>query len=271
MLPQLLKFGNFFIPTYGVLVTSAFLLALWLATRLAGKSGLDKEAVLNLGIYCGLAGIVGAKLLMILVDLPYYTRNPRELFSLSTLQAGGVFYGGLILALVTAFFYMRRKGLPLLATMDAFAPAVAAGHAIGRLGCFSAGCCWGKECHLPWAVTFTNPVSRQLFGTPLGVPLHPTQLYEAGTETVTFVILYRLFRRTHRPGSIIGLYLTMYGFARFVIEFFRAPEGPNPFGGPLTEAQWISVALMPLGLWLFSRRPAIQTSRGVLKPGRSVG
>jgi len=254
MLPQLLKFGDFFVPTYGLLVTSAFLVALWIATRLASRAGLDKEAVLNLGIYCGLAGILGAKLLMILVDLRYYTRNPRELFSLATLQAGGVFYGGLILALVTAFVYMRRKGLPVLATADAFAPAVAAGHAIGRVGCFAAGCCWGQECRRPWAVTFTNPVAHQLFGTPLGIPLHPTQLYEAATEALTFVLLYRLFRRAHRPGTIIGLYLVLYGCARFVIEFFRAPEGPNPFGGPLTGAQWISVALVPLGAWLLARK-----------------
>ncbi len=255
MFPQLLKFGNFFIPTYGVLVTSAFLIALWLATRLAAKAGLDKEAVLNLGIYCGLAGILGAKLLMILVDLGYYVRNPGEIFSLATLQAGGVFYGGLILALVTAFVYMRRKRLPVLATADVFAPALALGHAIGRLGCFSAGCCWGIECQRAWAVTFTNPVAHQLVGTPLNVPLHPTQLYEAGTETLSFVILYSLFRRAHKPGAIIGLYLVLYSCARFVIEFFRAPEGPNPFGGPLTGAQWISIALLPLGAWLLLRRP----------------
>jgi phosphatidylglycerol:prolipoprotein diacylglycerol transferase len=258
MLPQLLKIGNFFIPTYGVLVTSAFLIALWLATRLAARAGLDKEAVLNLGIYCGLAGILGAKLLMVLVDLGYYMRNPGEIFSLATLQAGGVFYGGLILALVTAFVYMRRKALPMLATADVFAPALALGHAIGRVGCFSAGCCWGKECQRPWAVTFTNPVSHELFGTPLGVPLHPTQLYEAGTEALTFVLLYWLIRRAHKAGTIIGLYLVLYSCARFVIEFFRAPEGPNPFGGPLTEAQWISVALLPVGVWLLVRKPRAQ-------------
>jgi phosphatidylglycerol:prolipoprotein diacylglycerol transferase len=107
-------------------------------------------------------------------------------------------------------------------------------------------------------VTFTNPVAHQLFGTPLGIPLHPTQLYEAGTEALTFVLLYRLFRRAHRPGAIIGLYLVLYGCARFVIEFFRAPEGPNPFGGPLTGAQWISVALVPLGAWLVVRKRGAQ-------------
>jgi phosphatidylglycerol:prolipoprotein diacylglycerol transferase len=168
-----------------------------------------------------------------------------------------VFYGGLILALITAFVYMRRKGMPVLATADAFAPALAAGHAIGRLGCFAAGCCWGSQCQRPWAVTFTNPVSHDLFGTPLGVPLHPTQLYEAGAEALTFVILYRLFARPHRPGAMIGLYLVLYGCARFTIEFFRAPEGPNPLGGPLTQAQWISAALVLLGVWLVAgrRRP----------------
>ena len=257
MLPQLIRIGDFFIPTYGVLVTAGFLSALWLATRLAGRAGLDKEAVLNLGIYCGLSGILGAKLLMILVDLGYYLRNPREIVSFATLQAGGVFYGGLILALVTAFLYMRKKRLPLLATADAFAPGLALGHAIGRVGCFAAGCCWGLECHRPWAVTFTNPVAYQLFGTPLGTPLHPTQLYEAGTETATAILLYLLFHRAHRPGTIIGLYLLLYSSARFVIEMFRAPEQPNPFGGPLTAAQWISVGLFSLGALLLWRRPGL--------------
>jgi phosphatidylglycerol:prolipoprotein diacylglycerol transferase len=151
--------------------------------------------------------MVGAKLLMILLDLGYYFDNPREIFSLATLQAGGIFYGGLVAALVTAFVYMRRKKLPGLATADVFAPAVALGHSIGRLGCFSAGCCWGAACRLPWAVTFTSPEAHRLVGVPLNVPLHPTQLYEAAGEAIIFGILYRRFHRRHRPGAIIGLYL----------------------------------------------------------------
>ncbi len=255
MLPQLIKIGNFFIPTYGVLVTTGFLVALWMASRLGKRSGLNPEAVLNLGIYCGLAAILGAKLFMFLYDYQYYVRNPRELFSLSSLQAGGVYQGGLILALVVAFLYMRKTKLPGLPTADAFAPAIALGHAIGRLGCFSAGCCWGLECRLPWAVTFTNPVSNELFGTPLNVPLHPTQLYEAGAEALIFGFLYRQFKRPHKAGLIIGLYLILYSFARFVIEFYRAPDQPNPFGGPLTDAQWICLATFTLGLWLAARKP----------------
>jgi phosphatidylglycerol---prolipoprotein diacylglyceryl transferase len=254
MFPQLLKIGDFFIPTYGVLVTAAFLIALWLAARLAASSGLDKEAVLNLGIYCGLAAIIGAKLLMFLYDFDYYRSNPREILSFSTLQAGGVFQGGLVLALIVAFFYMRRNKLPGLVTADAFAPAIALGHSIGRLGCFSAGCCWGVECHRPWAVTFTNPVTQRLFGTPLDVPLHPTQLYESGAEALIFGILYSRFRRAHRAGTIIGLYLVLYSCARFIIEFYRAPDQPNPFGGPLTDAQWICLVTLLLGFWLLWRK-----------------
>ncbi len=251
MLPQLVRIGNFFIPTYGILVTAGFLLALWLATRLAGRAGLDKEAVLNLGIYCGLAGILGAKLLMILIDLDYYVRNPLEIFSFSTLQAGGIFYGGLILALVTAFLYMRKKRLPGLATADVFAPGLALGHAVGRIGCFAAGCCWGLECDRPWAVTFTDPAAHRLFGTPLGVPLHPAQLYEAGADALIGLVLYRLFLRPHRPGFVIGLYLLLYSTARFIIEFYR--DQPHPFGGALTTAQWTSAVLFVLGIVLLRR------------------
>jgi phosphatidylglycerol:prolipoprotein diacylglycerol transferase len=254
MLPQIIKIGDFFVPSYGVLVTLGFLTGLWVAARLAAKSGLNKEAVINLGIYCALAGILGAKLFMFVFDLDYYRQHPREIFSFSTLQAGGVFQGGLILALVVAFFYMRKAKLPGLLTADVLAPGVALGHAIGRVGCFAAGCCWGVECHRFWAVTFTNPVTNQLFGTPLNVPLHPTQLYEAGAEALTFVILLSRFRRPHRAGAIIGLYLVLYSMVRFVVEFFRYHEQADPFGGPLSLAQWISLATFLLGAWLLARK-----------------
>lgn len=260
MLPELFHLHGFFLPTYGFLVALAFLVALSVTVKLARRSELDSEAVLNLGIYCALAGMAGAKLLMLLLDIPYYLQNPGQLFSFATLQAGGIFYGGLIAALVTAVLYMRRKRLPPLATADAFAPGLALGHAIGRLGCFSAGCCWGVETHLPWAVTFSNPRANELVGVPLGVPLHPTQLYEAGAEAVIFGILLWRFRGPHRPGAIIGLYLLLYSAVRFAVEFIRAHDGPNPFGGPLTSSQWIALGLMLLVaiVWRRSRQPAAE-------------
>lgn len=232
-----------FLHTYGVLVAAAFLAGLSVTTRLGKRTGLNADAVMNLGVYCALSAIVGAKLMMFLVDLPYYTEHPGELLSLSTLQAGGVFYGGLLAALGVAAWYMRRGRLPVLRTADAFAPGIALGHGIGRLGCFSAGCCWGVECHLPWAVTFTNPVANQLVGVPLRVPLHPTQLYESLAEFMIFGILMWRFGKAHRNGAIISLYLVLYSAARFVVEFFRFHEQGNLWGGPLDTSQWISAAL----------------------------
>jgi len=255
MHPKLISIGDFFIPTYGFLVMLGFVAGLWLASRLARRSELDADAVVNLAVYCALAGIVGAKLLLIAEDFSYYSRNPGELFSFSTLQAGGIFHGGLIAALVVAFVYLRSKRLPALKTADVFAPGVALGHAIGRLGCFSAGCCWGAECHRAWAVTFTNPDANRMFGTPLNTPLHPTQLYEAGAEALIALLLLRRFLRPHQPGTILGLYLLLYSSARFLVEFVRAHQTPNPFHGPLSAAQWVAAALAVLGFWLWWIRP----------------
>jgi len=249
MYPEILHLP--FPHTYGVLVAVAFLTALWLAGRLAKQAGLNADDVTNLGISCALAAIVGAKVMMFVVDVPYYVQHPAEIFSLATLQAGGVFYGGLIGALGVAAWYLRKTRLPVLKTADVFAPAIALGHGIGRLGCFSAGCCWGVECHLPWAVTFHNPVAKDLVGVPLGVPLHPTQLYEAAAEFAIFAVLYWRVRKPHAAGAVISLYLMLYSVARFVVEFFRYHEQGNLLGGPLDTSQWISGALFLLGAAYF--------------------
>jgi phosphatidylglycerol:prolipoprotein diacylglycerol transferase len=253
-----------FLHTYGVLVAIAFLAALWLAGRLAREAGLHVESVTNLGIYCALAAIGGAKLMMFLIDIPYYSEHPGEILSLSTLQAGGVFYGGLIAALAVAVWYMRKTKLPGWKTADVFAPAIALGHGIGRLGCFSAGCCWGVQCDRPWAVTFTNPVAHELVGVPLNVALHPTQLYEAFAEFAIFGILYWKIRRPHEDGGIIGAYLMLYSTARFIVEFFRVHEQGNLLGGPLDTSQWISVGLFLVGILCLWKRPttARQTAPG---------
>jgi phosphatidylglycerol:prolipoprotein diacylglycerol transferase len=254
MWPRLFHIGSYSQATYGVLVALAFLVALSVIARLARRAGLNGDAVVNLGILCGLSAIVGAKIMMFLVDIPYYVHNPGEIFSMASLQAGGVFYGGLIAALIAAVIYMRRHQLPALPTADVFAPGIALGHGIGRLGCFAAGCCWGKPTGLPWGVTFTNPLAQQLVGVPLDIKLHPTQLYESTAEFVIFGILYWRVRRPHAPGAIISLYLVLYSTVRFLVEFVRDHPGePNPFGGPLNTSQWISLALAALGATYFLR------------------
>jgi phosphatidylglycerol:prolipoprotein diacylglycerol transferase len=252
MFPKLISIGSFFLPTYGTLVALGFLAALWVTVRLGRRAGLASEPITNLAIYCALAGLAGAKLFMILFDWQYYWPHPERLFSMNTLQAAGVYQGGLLLAVVTAIFYMRRNRLPLLETCDVFAPGVAAGHAIGRLGCFAAGCCWGLECNLPWAIEFHNPEANNLTGVPLGVRLHPTQLYESIAEALIFWFLYRRIHKPHATGEIIGLYLTLYSIARFLVEFVRFHEQALIFGLSLT--QWISLGTLLAGIWLLLRR-----------------
>lgn len=268
MFPKIISIGDFFLPTYGVLVAIAFLSGLWVTVRLARRVNLPPEPITNLAIYCALAGLLGAKLMMILFDWSFYVQNPREIFSMATLQAAGVFHGGLLLAIVVAILYMRKHALPILPTMDVFAPGIALGHAIGRLGCFAAGCCWGAECDRPWAVTFTNPEANRLVGVPLGVPLHPTQIYEAIAELAVFAFLYRWFSKEHRAGQIIGLYLILSSAARFAIEFFRVHEQAKPFGGPLWQTQWIALALLAAGVVLYfnAARPRVAPD---LVPARS--
>src|SRR5580704_17136296 len=127
MFPKLVTIGKFFIPTYGTLVAIAFLIALWVTIRLARRAKLPSEPVTNLAIYCALAGLAGAKLFMILFDWKSYSDDPASLFSLSTLQAAGVYQGGFLVAFVTAILYMRRQHLAILPTCDVFAPGIALG------------------------------------------------------------------------------------------------------------------------------------------------
>ena len=242
--------------TYGTLVATGVLLGLFIAAKLAQAQGEDPEKAWNLGILAVLSAIVGAKLLLIINDYSYYSRNPGDIFSLSTLRAGGVFYGGLIAAIAASVWYIRRNKMPVLKTCDAFAPGIALGHAIGRVGCFAAGCCYGKPTSLPWGVVFTNPLAKEISGTPLGVHIHPTQLYESVVELINFFLLYWLIRHKKFHGQVIGAYMFLYGFARYFIEFVRDdPERGSVFG-IMTGTQLISLMLVVAGglIWFYKGR-----------------
>ena len=255
MLPKLIELPNgFFLPAYGVLVAAAFLVAIWMAARLARQAGIGADAVTGLGVNAALGGLIGAKLLLIFENFDQYRSDPGSLFTLATLQSGGVFFGGLIAAVGVAWYTIRSKKLPLYTTLDCFAPGIALGHAIGRLGCFAAGCCWGRECDRAWAVTFTNPAAAELTGVPLGVPVHPTQLYEAVSQFVLAGLLLRAWGRPHEPGRIFGYYLAGASLARLIVDFFRAHESANPWGGPLSVAQYVALGLGAAGIWLIFRR-----------------
>jgi phosphatidylglycerol:prolipoprotein diacylglycerol transferase len=249
--------------TYGVLLAAAYLLGLQLAIVRARKRELDASRVMDLGIYIIISALIGAKLLLLVTDFQTFKNNPAELLSLA--RSGGVFYGGLILAVVVALVYIRRVGLPLWTTCDVFAPGIALGHVVGRFGCFFAGCCWGKPTTLPWGITFTDPFAASNVGTPLNVALHPTQLYEAGAEFLILVLLLSTERFGRRfAGRTFWLYMLLYAVSRFIIEFFR--DDPRGSLGPLSTSQFISVLLAPLAVVMLvylARRaaPAPQRAR----------
>jgi phosphatidylglycerol:prolipoprotein diacylglycerol transferase len=237
--------GTITIYTYGVLLAAAYLAGLKLAMVRARNRGLDQNRVLDLGIYIIISALIGAKLLLVITEFSTYAGDPRELLGLA--RSGGVFYGGLILAVLVALWYIRRVGLPLWTTCDVFAPGIALGHVIGRLGCLFAGCCYGKPTTMPWGITFTNPLAATNVGTPLNVALHPTQLYEAGAEALILVILLATERRGRPfPGRTFWLYMLLYSLSRFVVEIYRGD--PRGSVGLLSTSQLISVVLAPLAL-----------------------
>ena len=257
MYPRLLEFpwtvpvlGQVTIYTYGVLLATAYLLGLKLATVRAKARGLDGAKVLDLGIYIIISALIGAKLLLVVTDFRVFQADPKELLTLA--RSGGVFYGGLIMAVTVALWYIRRAGLPLWTTCDAFAPGIALGHVVGRFGCFFAGCCSGKETSVPWAITFTDPFAAANVGTPLGVPLHPTQLYEAGAELLILAILLFTEKKGRPfPGRTFWLYLLLYAISRFIIEFYRGD--PRGSVGVFSTSQFISIILAPLAIVMLVR------------------
>lgn len=247
MHPILFSVGEWPVYSYGVLLAAAYLIGLQLGVVRARKAGVDPARVMDLGIYLIIAALVGAKLMLIAVDWDYFRSQPRELLSL--VRAGGVFYGGLIAAVAVGLLLVRRYKLPVWTTADLMAPGIALGHVVGRFGCLLAGCCYGKPTDMPWGITFTDPVAAQNVGTPLGVALHPTQLYDAGAELLILFVLL-LTERKGRPfaGRTFWLYLLLYGISRFVIEFYRGDPNRGSVGAGLSTSQFVSMLLVPASL-----------------------
>jgi len=241
MYPILFKIGPLTIHTYGFFVATGFLIGIYLATQQATKEGIQSQKIVDLGFYILLASIVGARLFYILVNPSHYMSNPLDIFKIW--EGGLVFYGGVLLVIPTVIWYVRKNNIGLWKTADVFAPSIAIGHAFGRIGCFSAGCCYGRIAEsLPWSVIFTSPECL----APLNVPLHPTQLYEAGAEAVNFLILITLRKYKSFNGQLFFTYILIYSVIRFTIEFFRGDVSRGYIIENLSLAQGISI-LMFLG------------------------
>lgn len=242
MYPDLLKLGNFTLHTYGFCIALGALLGIAFVSHRARKVGLDQQLVLDLVFYLLIAAIIGSRIFYILLNPGYYLRHPLEIFMIW--RGGLVFYGGFLLAFPTCFFYLKKRGLPFLKTCDILAPGIALGEALGRMGCFFAGCCYGTPTDLPWAVTFTHPNSL----AKLGVPLHPTQLYASAQSLLVFIILAGLGRFKRADGQILWLYIFLYALGRLITENFRGDERGMLVGGYLTLTQTIALVLIPVAI-----------------------
>ncbi len=227
MLPILVKIGPLTIHTYGFMMALGVALALWFIHRQARKSGLDADRIMDACFYTIIVSLVGAKLILFLGNISYYTSYPKELLSLA--QSGGVFQGGLTFGTIFALWYFHRRKIPTWKTADLIAPALALGHGFGRIGCFSAGCCYGRECAAPWAVVFRNKYAAELTGVHLDTPMHPVQLYEAALNFLNFGILFLLLKRKKFDGQVFAFYIMNYSVIRFFTEYFRGDHADKTY------------------------------------------
>jgi phosphatidylglycerol---prolipoprotein diacylglyceryl transferase len=250
MHPILFELGPIKIFTYGFMLAIAFLSAILVAAREAKRQGIPQGQFYDLCFYIIVAALVGSRLLFVILEPRFFLSHPLKLFALW--EGGLDFQGGLFLALVVAFFYIRRRGWSWRPTLDALALGAPLGQFFGRIGCFMAGCCYGTPTHVPWAVVFTDPTSLCPFR---GEPLHPSQLYESALALGVFAFLYWFRTRKRYSGQLVLLYLCLAGLVRFIVEFFRSPmdyRGPLYLGWmPLTQLIALALFLVCLGLLLF--------------------
>ena len=253
MWPELFRIGPFTISPYGILVAVGFFGAIAMATRLgARREGLDSGTLWDFSLTLVLVALAGAKLLMIVTD-PYYYENPANILSWEFVRSAGVFYGGFVAALAYSIWFFRRHRWPGWKVADAFAPAVALGHTFGRVGCFTAGCCFGRPTDGPLGVVFSNPlcsVEPQF----LGKPLFPTQLMEAAGNLLIFLALMLLYRRKKFNGQIMLAYVMMYGSLRFLLEFLRGDVRGWAIPNVISTSQAIVIVLLPAAIWVYWRR-----------------
>lgn len=249
MFPRLVDFGSFevlgrtfhpILHTYGILLFAGFLVGLWVAAKRAPRYGIQPQSIYDLGLWLVIGALVGAKVLLILLDPARFLANPGGF-----LTAGGVFFGGLLGAVGATIWFCRKRGIPVWNCGDLMAPSIACGHGIGRLGCLAAGCCYGTPADGLPSVTFTDVYANSVTGVPLNVALHPTQLYEAGTEFALFFFLLWLAPRRKFVGQLFVTWGILYAASRFLIEFLRGDPRGFVLDGLLSTSQFV-------GIWIFA-------------------
>lgn len=245
MHPVLLEIGIIKVFTYGFLVASGFFVAIHLAVRQGKKEGMDPQKILDLSFYILVASILGARLLFLIVEYKYFLSNPME--ALKFWKGGLVYYGGLIGAALATVYFIKKNSMPLWKVADIAAPSLAIGQAIGRWGCYFAGCCYGLKSDVPWAITFTD--LRSL--APLNIPLHPTQVYLSLNALFIFSVLIWVRKRKSFDGQLIWLYGILYSIGRFLIEFLRGDDRGFALEDALSTSQFIGIFALSLSIFMW--------------------
>ncbi len=244
MYPKLITIWKFNIYTYGFFLAVAFIVGIYIAKRFAENSDIDPGKMADLCFYTLIGGVVFARLFYVVTNLTLFQGNFSGIFKIW--EGGLVFYGGFIGALFTALVYIRYiVHLPFWKIADILAIPVAVGHGIGRIGCFFAGCCYGKTCDLPWAVVFNHP---DTLAQPRGVPLHPTQLYSVAVNLSMALFLFLIKKRMKFDGQLFWIYILFYGISRFVVEIFRGDFRGTLVFGVLSISQSIGIAMSILAV-----------------------
>ena len=256
MHPDIFSIGPFTVHSYGTMMVLGFFCGLGLAKLRIKNSQLTWPQMVDLSFYLLLAGILGAKLLFWIIfpreffyEMSLLFNSPMEFVKL--IGNGFVFFGSVVGGAIMLSAYLRKHKISLLPAFDFLAPSLAIGHAFGRIGCFLAGCCYGKVCDLPWAVTFTDPHTL----APPNIPLHPTQLYESlflfGLSGFLVAIEKKMISK---PGFIFALYVLLYTIWRFFLEFYRDDPRGTIFNGLMTTTQGVSIigAVIASGLILYA-------------------
>lgn len=215
MYPDIVSIGPLTIHTYGLFVALGFASAILLTAWLGKREGVPPQQVMDVAFVSIVWAIIGSRVFYVILNLEHYSRRPLDVFKLW--EGGLVFSGGLVLAALALIWYLRRRRMPFLSTADLFAPGLALGQGIGRIGCFFAGCCYGKPLDMPWAVVFTHPNSL----APLHVPIHPTQAYAAVGGIFLFGVLMVLRKRRAFPGQVFIWYMILHSTLRLLEEKFR--------------------------------------------------
>lgn len=246
MHPILFRLGSFNIYAYGVFIAVAFIAGSLLAAKRTREEGIPFEKLVDLLFWMAVSAIIGARLLFVLVNFDFFRDHPLQIFRIW--EGGLVFYGGFLLAAAVSIATLAWNRLPVWKCADLLSPSIALGLFFGRIGCFFAGCCYGKETSLPWGIVFSDPNSL----ARLNVHLHPTQIYEAAGSLAIFFFLNWKRKRKAFDGQLFSLFILLYSIVRFLIEFLRDDPRGVLFGGAFSTSQGIGIFLAVSSLFMLS-------------------